>query len=37
MGLARRLQNHPRLLAVGYKAYLWNAMKVKFAIRKVGE
>ena len=37
MGLARRLQNHPRLLAVGYKANLWIAMKLKFAIRMVGE
>ena len=36
MGFARRLQNHPRLLAASYQANLWIAMKLKFAIRMLG-
>ena len=36
MGFARRLQNHPRLLAAGYKANLWIAMKLEFAVRIIG-
>ena len=36
MALARRLQNHPRLLAAGYRANLWIAMKFKFAVRIIG-
>ncbi len=36
MPLARRLQDHPRLLAAGYRANLWIAMKLRFAIRIVG-
>lgn len=36
MALARRLQNHPRLLAAGYRANLWIAVKFKFAIRMIG-
>jgi len=36
MPLARRLQNHPRMLAAGYRANLWIAMRFKFAIRIIG-
>jgi len=36
MGFARRLQNHPRLLAAGYRANLWIAMRLKFAVRVIG-
>ncbi len=36
MGFARRLQNHPRLLAASYRANLWIAMKLGFAIRIFG-
>ncbi|MCH8891812.1 MAG: methylenetetrahydrofolate reductase C-terminal domain-containing protein [Myxococcales bacterium] len=36
MGFVRRLQNHPKLLATSYKANLWIAMKLKFAIRIFG-
>ncbi len=36
MGFARRLQNHPRLLAVGYRANHWIAMRLRFLIRLLG-
>jgi hypothetical protein len=36
MGFLRRIQNHPRLLAVGYRANHWIAMKLRFLIRLLG-
>jgi hypothetical protein len=36
MGLARRLQNQPRLLAAAYRANLWLAMRLRFLLRIVG-
>ena len=36
MGFSRRIQNHPRLLAAGYKANLWVAMRMQFVIRILG-
>jgi hypothetical protein len=36
MGFARRLQNHPRMLATGYRMNLWIATKLKFTIRIIG-
>jgi hypothetical protein len=36
MGFTRRIQNHPRLLAAGYRANLWIAIKLKFLIRLLG-
>jgi hypothetical protein len=36
MSISRRLQNHPRLLAVGYRANLWIAMKLKFTLKTIG-
>jgi hypothetical protein len=36
MGLSRRIQNHPHLLAVGYRVNLWIAMKLKFIVRFFG-
>jgi len=36
MSVARRIQNHPRILAVGYRANLSIAMKLRFLIRLLG-
>jgi len=36
MGFSRRIQNHPRMLAVGYRANHWIAMKLRFLIRLLG-
>jgi hypothetical protein len=36
MGFSRRIQNHPRTLAVGYRANHWVAMKLRFLTRLLG-
>jgi Methylene-tetrahydrofolate reductase C terminal len=36
MAFIRRIQNHPRLLAVGYRANLWIAMRLRFLLRLLG-
>jgi hypothetical protein len=36
MGILRRIQNHPRMLAVGYRANHWIALKLRFLIRFLG-
>jgi len=36
MGFSRRIQNHPRILAVGYRANHWIAMRLRFLVRLLG-